>query len=647
MIRALAAIACLSWGCQLLNTSDPPKPFVADAGVDAASLDGGPLPPEANCEDGADNDMDGLTDCVDYDCSDDPECCATHPDVALFDWSTAPGSQFYSLGSVPETGPCGSFETPRCLTSFGSGTAMIRRCHGSVCEVMPVCDPIGAGYTVRVVFIPKGGASASHAAVVLTPTPELQTGTAQLVDDLAIAVLANGTIEVTQARAVLARAESGVGVGEPITLEVAIGPSTENGRAVLRATVTHAATDRVLLDRHPFLLASELVREDGCEEIGGLYFGIEGRGSGVFVEQVTVTELECTNPSDFVVPENIDQRGVLVTHDESTPPLPATHVDLGFDAWSYGGIASPSLALVDVPGRGDQWEVYVDATDVDRSVELFADVGFAIGRARTTNPNDWRTWDLTEGDPDSGIECRPSCIEPLPAMCTCGDSAREPSSTPGCVARAEGPVEGPYHITLDETNVFDDPECPSERDPALAPMGPGSTNHWLFYTCEQPAMPSHIRMVEVRCGDGGTLAGTPILMPAALGSFAAGGVRAPEVLATVRPSMEAGPPAVYSLWFLARDLAGKVSVGLALAEAREDEAVPAFAPYPANPVLAHANVRQDVPCTDCRITGLAVAPLGISENSLRFLVARTVNDSGTLRYELVPLDQAWSNPYGD
>jgi hypothetical protein len=230
-------------------------------------------------------------------------------------------------------------------------------------------------------------------------------------------------------------------------------------------------------------------------------------------------------------------------------------------------------------------------------------------------------------------------------------SLREPafSGGGGCFAWAHADLEPPgapvYTIQINGSGRFDDPDCDSERDPALAPMGPGASNRWLFYTCERTGMPSEIRVVEIDCTSPvTTMMGTNPLAGVDLGPFAAGGIRAPEILATVRPG-DTGPPAVYSMWFLARDLASRVTIGLALAQAAEGM-TPAFTPYPANPVLPHANVRQDVACTDCRITGLAVAPLGMPANSLRFLLARSVDDSSTTRDELVPLDQAWSNPYG-
>jgi hypothetical protein len=531
---------------------------------------------------------------------------------------------------------------------------MLRRCRGTVCVDRPVCDPLGAGYKVHATFIPQG-TSESFASIVLTPAPELQSGTTRLLDDLAVTVFQNGDVEVTQARTVIGRAAAVAGAGRPFTVDIVIGPSSEDGRGVLRATVTATgATEPVtIVDRYPFLLASDLVREDGCEEIGGLYFGIEGRGSDVFVGEVTVSELECTNPSQFSIPENIDQRAVLVTHDEAEGPLPATHVDLGFDEWSFGGIASPSLLRVDPAGPPPpQWDLYIDATDVGRSAELFANIGFSIGRAQTASIDDWRTWSVMDDPRDPG-SCHPSCVAPVVPECPCGESLREPASADDCFAWAQADLDvpggsPPYTIRMDAaTNEFDDPGCESERDPALAPVGPGSSNTWLFYTCENTGMPSEIRVVEIDCRNDLTATGEPVF-PAgtSLGPFAAGGIRAPEILATVNPGGD-GPPAVYSMWFLARDLASDVTIGLAIAQARETGEPPEFIPYPANPVLAHANVRQDVACTDCRITGLAVAPLGMPENLLRFLLARSVDDSSTTRYELVPLDQAWSDPYRD
>lgn len=645
--RALAIV--LLSGCQLLNKPGEPMRFQPDAGPADAGTDARPSI-ETACNDGMDNDMDRLTDCVDYDCAPTADCCAIAPDVAVFDWTAAPGTQFYSFATAPQTGMCSTLGTDQCVTSFGSGTAMIRRCRGTECEDQPVCDPLAAGYSVTATFIPKG-TSTSFASIVLTPAPELQSGTTRLLDDLAVNVLQNGDVEVTQARTVIGRAAAVAGADRPITVKIVIGPSSEGGRSVLRATVTAtgATTPVTVVDRYPFLLASDLVRDDGCEEIGGLYFGIEGEGAGVFLGEVSVTELECTNPSAFTVPENIDQRAVLVTHDEAEGPLPATHVDLGFDAWSYGGIASPSLLRVDPPGPPpEQWDLFVDATDVGRSAELFANIGFSIGRAQTTSFDDWGAWSVLDDPRDPG-SCHPSCVAPPVAGCECGESIREPAFVDGCSAWAQASIGVPAPVYTIRINgnpetTFDDPECDAERDPALAPMGPGAVNHWLFYTCERAGMPSHIRVVEIDCRNDLTMTGANPFGSADLGPFAAGGIRAPEILATVRPG-DTGPPAVYSMWFLARDLASRVTIGLALAQAAEGM-TPAFTPYPANPVLPHANVRQDVACTDCRITGLAVAPLGMPANSLRFLLARSVDDSSTTRDELVPLDQAWSNPYG-
>ncbi len=174
------------------------------------------------------------------------------------------------------------------------------------------------------------------------------------------------------------------------------------------------------------------------------------------------------------------------------------------------------------------------------------------------------------------------------------------------------------------------------------------TPFWLLFTCVSDTAPSRVEAVRLT-GMGITF--TPdtstlqkVLDPSTLGSYAAAGVSGAEPVIAF-PSSSGGTARI-RLWFLARAVGGRTTVGMA--EGNElttdlTSILPTFSAYAANPVLTpESPVIGPCGSDGCpTIEGLAVTRQLDAANKLRFLVARRLNDSSGQTYDLLPLEQFW------
>jgi hypothetical protein len=695
-------------GCLLLNDRDASGALVRDGGPDrddwpdvrppdvGPDVDGGPPCPgpecfETDCANGVDDDGDGLVDCADFDCASFPACCtggelhleeSWHPESILSTgWRAVPsGTPYPSRNTdVPDDG--GTLDT--YLRAFESHmpSGVLRR----------DCTPLTLGARLHVTMAPLGHAECTDtacdrfAALVLTAAEDVLPGR-RVLDDLAVTVQANGLVRVTHGGVALGSTRVQLSPSGRAELVVDVTPGVDTrGRPALFATVgvtdLMAGAGRVqVLDRQPFLLQRDL-RADvtGCTDVPGLFVAVEGQGDRVRVMPLTVERRECANPSQFTLPG------------KDTATLTSASFDLG--AWAEGGWGSPALAstcdvgeagcFVAEEAPGVRWDLLVEATNVDPGLARFTHVGWSLGHAMTTawdTPGDWFT-DLG-GSPKAGHD-PPTCLDAPPDAgpdaCGGARSVRDPALLPStnnlgqidasglivAYAREHEPAVQAgrrdvfaLHVqtmSADPAVPFDassglrwtpgDAACDSLREPEVLPEShePGA-GYFLLYTCERVGRPDEVHAVSLTA----LLVAVPstrvvLLTPAMLGSHANGGVRAAEGVA-VSDLQQVKPP-LFRLWYVARDAAGRQSIGIAHGQAQAFGVFPSVVPYPGNPVLRIDDSVLGGTCGgDCELVGMDVVRRADDPQAqdtpvtLRFVVARRSDTTG---YSLAPLEQLW------
>ena len=696
--RVLAVVAVASvlvCGCTILN--DPDKGFLdgsmrfdaagRDAGPDAdsgpgpdAGDDGGPPVRETVCNDGRDNDGDDQIDCADFDCAAAETCCSMdRPPAERERWEDTVGWARIP-SSMPPTIRVGSNE----IIDFGAGTtprALARE----------TCTPMVNGFELRAVLRPVGGGTCPagtecYAAVVLSTVNDM-AHTSHLSDELAVRLVVTSTgPELRITKAVDADPPLVVhpfaGTTE-ITVVIEVGPTLDElGIPSLAATVRALDMDGApigpdpLLDQRPFITQDRLNRTDGgCTVNPGLFLAVEGVGDEVRVGQLDMTERACANPGHFRRPS---AESAILTSDRSA----GGYASLQLDDWASGGIAHPALVSTLDTATTSRWDVFVDATDVERTQDVgIWDLGFAIGHTYA-NGTAWDSSWLDTTAPRLG-DCHPSCVGPAScaSMCTTGRRGfREPAAypavtmttgritalqlayaiedtsdaarpfsigiNPGTLPGPTGSLTGPV-VRIEPGTVG----CDSLREPSLVPADdlPIPEAWWLFYTCEIEGESPDIAALELN------EMFTPIpgservvLRGEDFGAIASAGVRSPEVIVSFS-TREAMPVAFFRVWATAIQGSTRRIV-LATAETAGDLPVESvggaavagkLAPYPDNPVLTLDDMP---PCPGdwCEVLGMAVARRADKVDTLRFLVAWHVNGAASGReYQLVPLEQIW------
>ena len=670
-----AVLLCAS-GCTIFNAPDPGligrDGGSADGGMDAgdARVDGSDgtdagdsgtacVPRQEICGNTEDDDCDGLVDCADFDCAGLSACCTEDVGDVLFteDWSAADLSLRWSAEPAGAAFPTKSMASGQWrLTSFDEGEAII----------LNDCTPLSLGLNLSVTFVPRATGSCSvdcYAALYLTQSEYLVTG-AELLDDLVVRMESGGALVVEHAGAELGRSEMDFEAETPVNVELGVQPGIdEEGVPQLFATVyaTQGGSTQTLVEEKAFIPQEDLISTlPSCDEAPGLFIALAGNGDRVHVGTLEPSRQRCVNPSQFTRP--------------SAESAILTSGHLGLTDWAGPGIGAPTLTSTDA-GGDVRWDVMVDATNVDRELEKISHVGMSLGHARSLDWDDPTDWASFVGGPRAGAN-PPACTD---GSCDANVSVREPS----LLARPYGGVmatsfvvayarENTAAIAAGDRDLFDIhaqfispnvtvafdasdgaavlasdvPECDSLRDPELIPAGSSPTDgYWVLFTCESSG-PDTIRAIRLSdpllepMGDS-----VLVLGPGHVEPYGAGGVSGPAVVAEYE---DGGPGAVFRMWFLARDRGG-ANVTLAMAQAQTDDiteemGLPGFEPYSANPIL-HAQALEGCSAGECDLTGVAVTRRADATTTLRFLVARHVNDAGGSQYELIPLEQFWRSPW--
>ncbi|MEZ4326662.1 MAG: hypothetical protein R3B40_15715 [Polyangiales bacterium] len=659
-----------------------------DAACDAGEPDMGTTSREREraCTDGMDNDRDGRVDCDDSDCTDQPACCADG--APLFSESWGPGALEFKWRHLPSTMPTAS---PARDTSEG----ILLGWPDSVPHALlwHRCVPLalGAEVTFDAISVKRTGACRpfyepcnEHAAVVLSPVGDTELGS-PLLEDLAIRVHGDSRVALTTGETVFNQAmlrvtQAGQELGrvdlEPdvrYRVRLSVTPSTYQGAPSLRGDIeVSLASDpehvplHTLRELHIGLQAALERQATGCQEVGGLFVGVEMVGDeGGRLGPLATRMLSCANPSQF--------------DDEPDGTATLTPESLGVPA-SYGGayLGAPTLgsSFNSAQDTSPRWDLFFEATNEPPELETAADVGYAVGHANTASfgsmLGDW----TTSSAPRLGSD-PPSCLL-TPGPCA-GPSVREPfllvklgtddalsgmtlafarrSATGGHELRIQDDVALSPNAPLGGTEVrpaLTATECVDLRDPALVPVGDGS-GYWLFFTCVRgfPQL-SDLRAARLNADYSARAEEALVVLSSSdVGALAEGGLSGPEPMVH---HTAAGTSLL--LWFIARDLTGRTTLALAMGQlpspSDADEGdpaptplttLPSLVPYVANPLL-----RGDEPvlggCAGlCVIAGVAVSATAGDSDELRFLVARrVVPPDGSAHDELVPLTQTWRAP---
>ncbi len=617
---------------------------------------------ERFCDDGQDNEGDGLIDCADFDCLGASVCCDQAPSTPLDeDWSGA--SPFAAWTPVPST----NAELPMLGEDRGQTViAAFPSDDDPAAITFNPCVPMALGVDLEIDLMATGSDECEpdkpcppYAALVLTLEPDMPAGE-RLRDELAVLLHGGGLLRLTTNNTEeLSRAP--FAPGEWVTVRIKVVPLVGAGPPRLRARVT-ATTNRaqvVMADDVRLTGLERLVRQGDCSQVGGLHLAIEGRGSGVHVGRVGASRQTCVNPSQF-------------------QPLDATLMSetLGFDGseepWTAGSLGAPTLASTQTGGRL-QWDVFAEASDLPPDTPVR--VGHAIGHAQTTTAGGpgaptWGAWDSSV-DQKLG-DLPPSCIaESCPEL----TSVREPhlfaqSSSALLLSFAHElpePALGPLRFGLSAlenigapTNTLTTPAqpmltpsdlsglaaCVSLRDPSLIPVDPAfEEGYWLLFSCiMESGAATEVHAVRLTQALALAPLGDPdnhhVVLRAA--DHGATEIRSPEPVVTFSDR-----GTTLRVWFLAIDEVGGRSVRVAFGFATGTtlaSPLPALVPFPVNPVLVNDSPSLG-PCSaaeECTLQSLSVTPHRDDPDRLRFLLARRVKEmSGARRFELVPLEQTW------
>ncbi len=638
---SILALALASAGCSIVLAPDRDAivPFTFDGGPDDAGFDGGDVGPDAGdagfdggdggfdagpcearpgyqevevtCNDGEDNDCDGLSDCDDPQCGTNGYCCDA---AAGGGW----GALETNYGVWPR------FGTARITASrlgFGTGTGQL---------IHPTCAPLAYGMRVGVSFARTGlGNPGDYAALVLAPV-DMPRGDGTLLTDLAIRVGHDGMVTLERAGSPIGEPMGPIPAAGTVPALISLTPGVDDlGRAVL--LVTAEVGTHMLADQVPVMPLSDLIRGGGCANGDGLFLGFDGHGAAVEVALtpgVAAMVGDCDNPTQFLA----DPAGPLAT-DGLTP-----------GTWRAGGAGEPALATTGSPTT--QLDLLVDASEDERGDEIFRFIDYTIGGAIYTRATGWTA--RTSG-PSGG----PSLLPP---------SAREPSYAEGHVAfaRRMGAGGDVYEIAIAALGPAADEavgtvrsvlgpggECVSVRDPALISLDGDldGTGFLLFYTCERAGAPSRLGVARIVRMGGVFMVmdDDPSLLDASVGGYARQGVSSPEAVAS--PAREGSHG--LRLWFLARDASGRVRVAFAYGDVAPG-ALPSVTAYPGNPILEPDDQALAGDCMlGCAIDSLAVtATRGTSSlwsppipPSYVFLIERSRFRADGVDHQLIPLRQ--------
>jgi hypothetical protein len=656
------AVACfvllIAGGCTILNRPDRSRLDAGgDAGVDAfvfpedaneagidAFLDGGvdanadayvchPAAEEL-CGNRTDDTCDGLVDCADPDCvrAMAPECCDSgRARTIRDDFNMLTSSTWQRVGTLPALGLSMSVE------DFGTGgvVGMVRQDMGTAACLQA---ELGGSFSFTLQALDCSGPDcAGFAEVVVGPSSEFRAGSALDVDLGIRATSRDGalTVDVMRGTTVVAGGTRTFGLAAvTIVVQLALGvvdtPTGPRGALVARIQMDgEEVLDDVLV------LFRDDVRTDLCP---GVFFGIQGTGNDVVVDTLSITQLDCSNPS-------------RVDPSDGIPVM--TAATFSATDWASGGIGSPAiLEREDLSDPSRRVMVLFDGSTTDRGSSALGRLPLSIGGGdlrtgtmMTANCNDWLA---RAGDSMPACEmAMPLVTLPPramrdPAMVVDGSNVRvlwagERSDTDRHLALYAGlldpGVARTSTLTVAEPLTIESEMCASIHSPQIVPLV-GAPGEWLvFYVCADGVAEVHMAR-----GALGSLVRVPgvdgVLGPAELGPVATSGVS--DVAAVV--FNYAGVP-TYRLWLLTHGPDGAL-VSFAEGTAAPGE-VPVFEPYAGNPIFGATDPDLGPCLGECELHGIAATRVPGAPTRVQLLVERWDTGNVGAPYALIPLRQSW------
>ncbi len=686
------ALAFALGGCSVFNRFDPGRLDASglDAGVEAGPDDGGldagddasdggvdantdafvcpgRHTREDGCGDGIDDDCDGLTDCADPDCvaAMAIECCAPGgtPTVERFNidmttsaWTTQ--SDWNAPASI-----VGAISAGALVNLGGTLTGMV---NGACVQV-----DLGAElrFDLRATPCTSGEDCSGHVDVVVGPSA---TFSGMLTADLAVrgATDAAGVMHVDVLQGSSVRATSTMPIGARVaSVVVNLSPGLAEGRAAIVASVAVSVPDpmgwRVPLVSGLFVADRDVFGTSSCH---GLRLGIEGVGSHVALDNVSVAQLDCANPARFDA----------LPHDDVVDAVTMTVSSADHTSgWGRGGIGDPSL-LEGRIGSRHTFVLLFDGSPVDRASDVIGHLPLSIGGADTTATSgterilsgDCHDW-MPRGMPaPMAIPCTAPSTAAGNAVVESPLVVRDPTFFPdgrdplslsalrvvwsgeqtagGHLALFASLIDATSRparilggsltpISLDE----DATRCPSLRNPLLLPM-PRSTDWLLLYVCD--SFPPVVHAARFDGSNASRLPGIE-LGPDQLGALAQQGVT--DVAGVVYDYLDTASSThtpTYRLWLTARPTTSDTVVlyveGTPPAGA-PDGTPPAFRTFPGNPVLTERSSVFGSCGIGCQLHGITATRISDEPTRVRLMVERWVDTGSGLTYGLVPLEQLW------
>lgn len=685
--RALTALAIALGlaGCSIFDAPDRDRldAWAEDGGTDAyvepdanddagfdSGVDGGPCAHapmnEMVCADGMDDDCDGLFDCADPDCviSHASECCTTG--------GSSTTEHFNKTGAVWDT--AGNWTAAPSMASAITAAGVLSQMGTGplIGMVNNTCVHVDLGAEIRFTMTPtpcSGTDCAGRMEVVVGPSTSFGT---MLTDDLAIRGTAvdPGTLQLDVVQGGTIRSTTMMSFGTTgAQVVVTLSPGIANGRNAIVGTVV--ATQGA----HTETLADQLYVTDrdifGTSSCHGLHLGVQGTGTHVGLDDVTITELDCSNPARFgAVRDDAD------AIDAVTMSVSSTDHTTG---WGRGGIGDPALFEGVLAGTGatHRFTLLFDGSPVDRASDVIGHLPLSIGGADTTATgtdglaliDDCSRWSPRGGN----IACTPptnatghDLVESPLVMRdpTLYPDNRDPSSissyrvawvgetAPGSglslfVGLLDAAVPTRILGVPTATPITGDESCTSIRNPLLLPLL-GTDSDWLlFYVCDS-VFPPVVHAAQLETGTlTATLIDSIVLDRTTLGPLAATGVT--DIAGVVFDYVTgSGPSAVhtptYRLWLTARPNTTETDVLFVEGRAPPDSPtfpIPDFTPFAGNPVLTEQSPVFGSCGLGCQLHGITATRISNDPTRVRVLVERWVDTGSGLTYGLVPLEQTW------
>ncbi|MFK8003412.1 MAG: hypothetical protein AB8H86_27825 [Polyangiales bacterium] len=621
----LTLFAVLLSGCSLLNAPDrdqiiqdggPADMRIADAGPDADvptdAFDAGPELVEV-CGDleQEDEDGNGLSNCADFACVGFAGCCSMgtrEPVNFLLEaaWTTSGAVQTRTMPND-------------VVFPDGLGTYMNTNCaplaQGGVFEVDIEQD---VAQTTNCDFDHE---RCDEFASVVLSSVTVAASDSPIVAEMGVRLYASGRAELYRGRDdpddVISELDFDF-TPQPITVIFQVTPDVVDGVGVLRAEATIRVNSmEVTLPETGVIPQSDLLREcgDGAG-ISGLYFGVEGRGSRLSVENNGASRrpLACTNPTQF---QDTVLRPLVASDADSSQQS----LDWRRDDWSLADVTHPELVREEV-GEPPTSVWHVFGSTASRQLEFSALPDFPWTTAHSTTLVWNGMWTAQE---------TPFRL----------DDAREPTAVDDGTDLVFVAIvdEVLSYCTLGVCTPIPIGECTEPANPSLVITE--DSNYVLFFQCTDPVngtvvrgqalsprlLPNGLPFEVLRASDFGSLARSAII------DF--------DVLLDSRNATEH----LVRAWFVGEALGNVRTLLLATGTIKltDDPELTTLAagfslvPYPANPIATENVLFRD---PDQSLQGVSVEHTGDPQN-LRFLFGRRTERPEGRLYDFVPVEQTW------